>query len=180
MANSDAFEKLSLTDRVRVNAVILDNFQHNHNGFIDTFRSNLDRLAVSRDTGFQILLDGMRDTLAENIGKLPKLRVTGDTFDIGRQREMLVMIKSDMVNERGTPSAPHWPAMHYQHIAGGETFGSDVRKTLPKLAADTIQNLNGIMANIMANNCQYVGRSHSHTTCPVPDSRPLSPSRDRF
>lgn len=88
------------TDQVRVNAVILELFERNPDGFIERFYNQARQEASLKD-GFQATLDHLRDVLSENIKFLPALtkNKADDRQDLFKQRQLLRAVRDMMVED---------------------------------------------------------------------------------
>lgn len=115
----NAYENCSVGDQLRINAVIVEQFRTNPD-FIRSFQERGRQLNPSNPReGYQMLLDGMRDALAYDVTRLPKVNNNGkdDATDLRHMRyAILTPILDLMGQERGTPSAPINPPERYMGI----------------------------------------------------------------
>ncbi len=172
MPNSQAFELLKPDDRLRVNTVILEMFEQNQDHFINNFRKKINEInKADKASGFQTVLDNMRDTLAEELKrdpKFPKVKENGihSTNDLGHQGQLFRAIRDLMAKEEGTPAKPYNPPALYEATARGDRY--EFKDYLPELTSPYKKSPNLILdvsSAVTSNECKLVS-GHS-TTCPI-------------
>lgn len=105
MAESKAaFKSLNVTDRVRINAVIMSAFETDPNNFIANFREQVkaNSTGKNRNAGYQIALDNLREYLASDIKNVPDAKKNGvdDRADLGTQEEVFRNLQGTMAYEK--------------------------------------------------------------------------------
>lgn len=103
---SNKYEQLSVKDRIRVNAVIIEALAHD-DAFVTGFREQLKATNPNdRGAGYQKTLDTLREGLAVDIKQLPQLnKPHADTNDLGAQKVLLRNLRDVMAAEK--PNMEH-------------------------------------------------------------------------
>lgn len=132
------------SDQVRVNAVILDFFERNPEGFIQKFHAQAGKYP-SIEAGFQETLDRLRDVLSENISHLPAVtkNKADDCQDLFAQRQLLRAIRDAMIKDEKTG----WrPAKDYEKAGAYEKAEAD--KKAEAYQNITVNGLRGVQADL--------------------------------
>lgn len=120
------YKDLSVENKLRVNAEILDSISENKNGFINDFRKMVidgKKHGLSHDDAFQRVVDGLRANLAADLANLPKVtHVANHTAhqELDTQGDAFREMRRLMSSEQGTPSHPYRNASEYQGVAKHE------------------------------------------------------------
>jgi hypothetical protein len=134
-----AYEKLDSSGQAQVNAIILDYFRTDRDGFIDRFRAQVAKEAQhcgDRAKAFQGMLDNVRDVIAENRAYMPPIARNGvdDRRDVEEQRGLLRLLRAAMAEEHGRWSHP---VGYYRQLTekGIQVQLDGHRYRLPEIAA---------------------------------------------
>jgi hypothetical protein len=173
------YKSLSTTDQVRVNAVIIQALETNAHDFVPKFREQVIANAVNGDRmpGFQTSLDNLRDYLATDIKKLPKVKENGvdDQNDLNGQRVLLrniqnVMGKSESVNSVFTAKQiGDMVAKQKNHYLDNETYRLPDPATPYAGAKDMLVNAASLAG------CKKLGGSLDHCT-KIENGAPVTPA----